>query len=97
MSAESNDSSLPTGPASPEGTGQVVLYRTEDGRTRVHVRLVRDSAWLNLNQIADLFQRDKSVIPKHIKNIFDEGEIDPGSNCCKICNSSNRGCPLRHT
>ena len=50
MSAEQNDSSLPPSPASPEGTGQVVLYRTEDGQTRIQVRLVRDSAWLNLNR-----------------------------------------------
>ena len=84
MSAESNDSSLPPGPASPEGTGQVVLYRTGDGQTRVQVRLVRDSAWLNLNQIADLFQRDKSVISKHVKNIFDEREIDPAGTVAKF-------------
>lgn len=59
-----------------EQTGEVVLYRTDDGRTRVQVRVVGDSAWLSLNQIADLFDRDKSVISKHIKNIFEEGEVD---------------------
>ena len=91
MSAESNDSSLPLGPASPEGTGQVVLYRTEDGQTRVQVRLVRDSAWLNLNQIADLFQRDKSVISKHIKNVFDEGEIDPARTVAKFATVQTEG------
>jgi len=55
----------------PEGTGQLVLYRTEDGQTRIQVRLAGYSAWLSLNRTADLFQRDKSVISKHIKNIFD--------------------------
>ena len=71
----SGENQLPP-PIPPEGTGELVLYQTEDGRTRIQARLVRDSAWLNLNQIADLFQRDKSVISKHIKNIFDDGELD---------------------
>lgn len=43
-----------------------------------------DSAWLSLNQIADLFQRDKSVISKHIKNIFDEEELDPFRTVAKF-------------
>ncbi len=42
-------------PMPPEGTGQLALYRTEDGRTRITVRLIQDSVWLTLNQIADLF------------------------------------------
>jgi hypothetical protein len=71
-------------PISPEGTGQLVLYRTEDGQTRIQVRLVRDSAWLSLNQIADLFQRDKLVISKHIKNIFEEGELDPSRTAAEL-------------
>ena len=91
MSADSNDSGPPPAPASPEGTGQVVLYRTEDGQIRIQVRLVRDSAWLNLNQIADLFQRDKSVISKHIKNIFDEGEIDPARTVAKFATVQTEG------
>ena len=62
-------------PVPPEGTGQLVLYRTADGRTRIDVRLIRESVWLTLNQIADLFQRDKSVISKHIKNIYECGEL----------------------
>jgi hypothetical protein len=64
-------------PVPPEGTGQLVLYRTEDGRARISVRLIQESVWLTLNQIADLFQRDKSVISKHIRNIFESGELDP--------------------
>ncbi|MBZ5626407.1 MAG: virulence RhuM family protein [Acidobacteriia bacterium] len=68
----------------PEGTGQLVLYRTADGQTRIDVRLIRDSVWLTLNQIADLFQRDKSVISKHIKNIFEFGELDPARTVAKF-------------
>jgi hypothetical protein len=70
------DQNQPQAPVPPKETGQLVLYRTEDGRTRIHVRLIQDSIWLTLNQIADLFQRDKSVISKHIKNIFETGELD---------------------
>jgi hypothetical protein len=54
---------------------QFLLYRTEDGRTRVEVRFEGQTAWLSLGQMAALFQRDKSVISRHIKNVFDEGEL----------------------
>jgi hypothetical protein len=54
-----------------------VLYRTEDGQTRIQVRLIQESVWLTLSQIADLFQRDKPFISKHIKNICDTAELDP--------------------
>ncbi len=91
MSAESNGaSSIPTA-VPPKGTGQLVLYRTEDGRTRIQVTLAGDSAWLNLNQIADLFQRDKSVISKHIKNIFDEEELDPSRTVAKFATVQTEG------
>jgi hypothetical protein len=75
--------SLPP-PVPPEGTGELALYRTEDGRTRINVRLIHESVWLTLNQIADLFQRDKSVISKHIKNIFKDGEISPERTVAKF-------------
>jgi hypothetical protein len=55
--------------------GEVILYQTEDSQTRVQVRLDGQTAWLSLNQLAELFQRDKSVISKHLKNIFEEGEL----------------------
>lgn len=52
-----------------------LLYQTEDGQTRLDVRLDQDTVWLALNQLAHLFQRDKSVISRHIANIFAEGEL----------------------
>ncbi|MCE9575761.1 MAG: virulence RhuM family protein [Deltaproteobacteria bacterium] len=55
---------------------EILLYQAEDGRTRVEVRLDGDTAWLSLGQLAELFQRDKSVISRHLKNIFEEGELD---------------------
>ena len=57
---------------------ELILYQTEDNRTRIEVRLENETVWLTLNQLAELFQRDKSVISKHIKNIFDEGELRSG-------------------
>jgi hypothetical protein len=53
----------------------IILYQTEDGRTRIQCRFENETVWLSLNQMADLFQRDKSVISRHIKNIFAEGEL----------------------
>lgn len=55
--------------------GDFLLYQTEDGKTRVEARFLGETVWLSLNQMVDLFQRDKSVISKHIRNIFDEGEL----------------------
>jgi hypothetical protein len=54
---------------------QILLYQTEDLRTRIEVRLQNETVWLSLNQMAELFQRDKSVISRHIRNVFDEGEL----------------------
>ena len=86
----SDENRLPT-PVPPEGTGQLLLYRTEDGRTRIHVSLIHESVWLTLNQIADLFQRDKSVISRHIRNVFDTGELDPARTVAKFATVQTEG------
>ncbi len=62
-------------PSSPAAGGEFLLYQTEDGRTRLEVRVQHETVWLSLNQMAELFQRDKSVISRHINNVFDEGEV----------------------
>jgi hypothetical protein len=62
-----------------EPKSELILYQTEDNRTRIEVRLENETVWLSLNQMAELFQRDKSVISRHIKNIFEEGELRPES------------------
>jgi hypothetical protein len=59
--------------------GEVILYTTEDGETRLDVALVNESVWLSAGQMAELFQRDKSVISRHIRNVFEEGELDADS------------------
>jgi hypothetical protein len=63
----------------PTPGGEFLLYQTEDGRSRIECRLRDETLWLSLNQISDLFDRDKSVISKHLKNIFEEGELARGS------------------
>ena len=53
----------------------MIIYQTEDGLTKVNVTFDADTVWLSLDQMAELFQRDKSVISRHIRNIFAEGEL----------------------
>ena len=62
-------------PKEPMNQSEIILYQTEDGQTRVEVQFKGETAWLSLNQMAELFQRDKSVISRHIGNIFEEGEL----------------------
>jgi hypothetical protein len=70
---------------------EIILYQTEDGRTRLQVRLNNETAWLSLNQLADLFQRDKSVVSKHIKNIFAEGELQPEATVANFATVQTEG------
>ena len=58
-----------------ESKGELIIYQTEDGLTKIEVRMENDTVWLSLDQMADLFQRDKSTISRHIKNVFQEGEL----------------------
>ena len=59
--------------------GELILYTTDDGASEIQLRAIDGTAWLSLNQIADLFDRDKSVISRHIKAIFEDGELRPNS------------------
>jgi hypothetical protein len=56
--------------------GEIILYQTEDGQSRIDVRLVNETVWLSAGQMSDLFQRDKSTISRHIQNVFEENELD---------------------
>ncbi len=70
---------------------EFLLYQTEDGRTRVEVRFVGETAWLSLTQMAELFQRDKSVISRHIKNVFEEGELSVTGTIAKSATVQREG------
>ena len=58
-----------------QNKGEIIMYQTEDGLTEIQTTLVDDTVWLSIDQMAELFQRDRSVIGRHIKNVFEEGEL----------------------
>lgn len=68
-----------------------LFYQTEDGKTRLEVRLSGETVWLPLTQMAELFQRDKSVISRHIRNVFEEGELSPDSVVAKFATTAADG------
>ncbi len=72
-------------------SSSLILYQTEDGRTRIQCRFENETVWLSLNQMADLFQRDKSVISRHVKNVFGEGELSAAATVAKIATVQTEG------
>lgn len=71
--------------------GQVLLYQTEENNLRLECRFVGETLWLSLNQMAELFGRDKSVISKHLKAIFDEGELQREATVAKYATVQSEG------
>ena len=63
--------------------GEVVLYRTEDGRAALDVRLAGETVWLTLNQMAKLFGRDKSVVSRHLTNVYQSRELNRQATVAK--------------
>lgn len=63
----------------PDDAGEFILYQTEDGRTRLEVRMANETVWLSQKAMADLFQKDVRTINDHIRNIFTEGELRDNS------------------
>ena len=59
--------------------GEILLYQTADGEAKIEVRLENETVWLSLDKMAELFQRNKSTISRHIKNVFEEGELNKNS------------------
>lgn len=66
-----------------ENKGEIIIYESNDHQAHVEVRFEGETFWLNLNQIAALFERDKSVISRHINNIFKEGELNKEATVAK--------------
>jgi len=64
---------------STQGKGEIVLYQAPDGKATLQVHLEGETLWLSLNQVAELFERDKSVISRHLGNIFKTGELERSS------------------
>ncbi len=62
-------------PALPGDPGQFILYQTEDGQTRMEVRIFRETVWLSQKAMAELLQKDVRTVNEHIRNVFSEGEL----------------------
>ena len=71
--------------------GQIILFQTQGGETKIEVRLANETVWLTADQMAELFQRDRSTIQRHIKRIYDEGELKAVSTCAFFAQVQNEG------
>ena len=74
-----------------ESKGEIVIYQTQDGTTQLDVRLDGETVWITQDQMTQLFQRDKSTISRHIKNIFEDGELDENSVVAFFATTANDG------
>lgn len=71
--------------------GEILLYQTADGEAKIEVRLENETVWLSLDKMAELFQRNKSTISRHIKNVFEEGELDANVVVAKFATTTQHG------
>ena len=74
-----------------EQNNQIVIYQTPDGQTSIDVKLEKETVWLTRQQMAELFQRDKTVILRHIQNIFKEGELEENVVCANFAHTTQPG------
>ena len=72
-------------------TSYIEIYQVESGKTEISVKLENETVWLNLNQMVELFQRDKSVISRHISKIFKENELERNSVVAKNATTAKDG------
>lgn len=71
--------------------GEMLIYQTEDGLTKIDVNMQDETVWLTQEQMAELFQRDKSTISRHIKNVFEDGELDEKVVIAEFATTSQHG------
>ena len=71
--------------------GDIIFYQAEQGKNQIEIRVENESVWLNINQMADLFERDKSVVSRHLSNVFKEGELDRASTVAKNATVQKEG------
>ena len=72
-------------------SGQIILFQTQGGETKIEVHLANESVWLTADQMAELFQRDRSTIQRHVKKIYEEGELQPDSTCAFFAQVQTEG------
>lgn len=71
--------------------GEIVIYQTDDGDTKIDVRFVDETVWLTQAQLCELYQTSKSNVSEHIKNIFEEGELEENSVVRKFRTTADDG------
>lgn len=74
-----------------DSKGEIILYKTPDGELKIEVKLQNETVWLTLEQMSTLFQRNKSTISRHIKNIYEIGELDADSTVAFFATVQNEG------
>ena len=67
-----------------DNRGKIVIYQTKDGKTSIDVKLENETVWLTQAQMADLFQKDRTVTGRHINNVYREGELERDISCAKF-------------
>lgn len=67
-----------------DNRGNIVIFQTKDGKTSIDVKLENETVWLTQAQMSDLFQKDRTVIGRHINNVYKEGELERDITCAKI-------------
>jgi hypothetical protein len=72
-------------------TGEIIFYQSEDGKVRLETRLENETLWLTINQMAELFNVDKSGISRHLKNIFATGELQRQATVANFATVQNEG------
>lgn len=70
---------------------EIVIYSADDLAEHIEVRLDEETVWLNQQQLAQLFQTDRSSVAKHLQNIYSTGELDEAATCAKIAQVQKEG------
>ena len=70
---------------------EIEIYQSSDGQTEVQVTFDNDTVWLNQDQLGKLFDRDRTVVGRHIKNIFSEGELNENMVCADFAHTTQPG------
>lgn len=74
-----------------DNKGEIILYKTEDGQTKLEVQLIDDTVWLSLDQMAELFQRDRTTILRHVNKIYADGELAQDATCAFFAQVQKEG------
>lgn len=73
-----------------ENKGDIIIYQSESGETKIDVRFQDETVWLTQAQLCELYQSSKANVSEHIKNIFEEGELEQSGSCSENPNNCRR-------